>query len=102
MTSYIDEALLDAAGLTDFPELYAYIHEREPKPIIDGIANQITVGPQYLQDQVKDNDDKLQVPIPQPIDPIPVPQVQIFSIPAGDVVSSVIQIDEQACISARI
>ncbi|KAA6398960.1 MAG: hypothetical protein EZS28_005513 [Streblomastix strix] len=93
MTSYIDEALLDAAGLTDFPELYAYIHEREPKPIIDGIANQITVGPQYLQDQVKDNDDKLQVPIPQPIDPIPVPQVQIFSIPAGDVVSSVIQID---------
>jgi hypothetical protein len=30
MSSYIDEALLDAAGLSDFPELYAYIHEREP------------------------------------------------------------------------
>ncbi|KAA6366915.1 MAG: hypothetical protein EZS28_037558 [Streblomastix strix] len=45
-----DEALLDAAGLSEFPELYAYIHEREPKPIVDGIANQIIVGPQYLQD----------------------------------------------------
>ncbi|KAA6364158.1 MAG: hypothetical protein EZS28_040315, partial [Streblomastix strix] len=64
----IDEALLDAAGLSEFPELYAYIHEREPKPIVDGIANQIIVGPQFFQDQVKDNDDKLNVQqIPQPI-----------------------------------
>ncbi|KAA6336791.1 MAG: hypothetical protein EZS28_052844, partial [Streblomastix strix] len=54
---YIDEALLDAVGLSEFPELYAYIHEREPKPIIDGIANQVIIGPQQLQDQVKDNDD---------------------------------------------
>ncbi|KAA6402985.1 MAG: hypothetical protein EZS28_001490 [Streblomastix strix] len=78
---YIDEALLDAAGLSDFPKLYAYIHEREPKPIVDGIANQIIVGPQYLQDQVKDNDDKLNVqPIPQHIVPIEIPQVQIFKI----------------------
>ncbi|KAA6308920.1 hypothetical protein EZS27_039503, partial [termite gut metagenome] len=47
---YINEALLDAAGLSKFPELYAYIHEREPKSIVDGIANQIIIGPQYLQD----------------------------------------------------
>ncbi|KAA6371546.1 MAG: hypothetical protein EZS28_032926 [Streblomastix strix] len=78
---YIDEALLDAAGLSEFPELYAYIHEREPKPIVDGMANQIIVGPQYLQEKVKDNDDKLNVqPIPQPIVPIEIPQVQIFKI----------------------
>ncbi|KAA6358952.1 MAG: hypothetical protein EZS28_045521 [Streblomastix strix] len=78
---YIDEALLDAAGLSDFPELYAYIHEREPKPIVDGITNQIIVGPQNIQDQVKDNDDKLNVqPIPQPIVPVEIPQVQIFKI----------------------
>jgi hypothetical protein len=30
---YIDERLLDAAGLTDFPELYAYIKERYPLPL---------------------------------------------------------------------
>ncbi|KAA6391058.1 MAG: hypothetical protein EZS28_013415 [Streblomastix strix] len=77
---YIDEALLDAAGLSEFPELYAYIHEREPKPIVDGIANQIIIGPQYLQDQVKDNDDKLNVqPIPQPFVPIDVPQTSFIS-----------------------
>ncbi|KAA6387361.1 MAG: hypothetical protein EZS28_017111 [Streblomastix strix] len=84
---YIDEALLDAAGLSEFSELYAYIHEREPKPIVDGIANQIIVGPQYLQDQVKDNDDKLNVqPIPQPIK---IPQVQIFKIPKSQLAANV-------------
>ncbi|KAA6384862.1 MAG: hypothetical protein EZS28_019609 [Streblomastix strix] len=87
---YIDEALLNAAGLSEFPELYAYIHEREPKPIIGGIANQIIVGPQYLQDQVKDNDDKLNVqPIPQPIAPIEIPQVQIFKIPQNQLAPNV-------------
>ncbi|KAA6354957.1 MAG: hypothetical protein EZS28_049516, partial [Streblomastix strix] len=86
----VDEALLDAAGLSDFPELYAYIHEREPKPIVDGIANQIIIGPQYLQDQVKDNDDKLNVqPIPQPIVPIETPQVQIFKIPKSQLAPNV-------------
>ncbi|KAA6369821.1 MAG: hypothetical protein EZS28_034652 [Streblomastix strix] len=87
---YIDEALLDAAGLSEFPELYAYIHERERKPIVDGIANQIIVGPQYLQDQVKYNDDKLNVqPIPQPIVPIEIPQVQIFNIPKNQLAPNV-------------
>ncbi|KAA6371403.1 MAG: hypothetical protein EZS28_033069 [Streblomastix strix] len=86
----IDEALLDAAGLSEFPELYAYIHEREPKPIIDGIANQIIVGPQYLQDQMKYNDDKLNVQsIPQPIVPIEIPQVQIFKIPRSQLAANV-------------
>ncbi|KAA6391989.1 MAG: hypothetical protein EZS28_012482 [Streblomastix strix] len=86
---YIDEALLDAAGLSDFPKLYAYIHKREPKPIVDGIANQIIVGPQYLQDQVKDKDDKLNVqPIPQPIVPIEIPQVQIFKIPKSQLAAN--------------
>ncbi|KAA6380612.1 MAG: hypothetical protein EZS28_023860 [Streblomastix strix] len=87
---YIDEALLDAAGLSDFPELYDYIHEREPKPIVDGIANQIVTGPQYLQDQVKDNDDKLNVqPVPQPIVPIEILQVQIFKIPKSQLAPNV-------------
>ncbi|KAA6371401.1 MAG: hypothetical protein EZS28_033072, partial [Streblomastix strix] len=87
---YIDEALLDAAGLSEFPELYAYIHEREPKQIVDGIANQIITGPQYLQDQVKDNDDKLNVqPIPQPIVPVEIPQVQIFKIPKSQLAPNV-------------
>ncbi|KAA6356166.1 MAG: hypothetical protein EZS28_048306 [Streblomastix strix] len=87
---YIDQALLDAAGLSEFPELYAYIHEREPKPIVDGTANQIIVGPQYLQDQVKDNDGKLNVqPIPQPIVPIEIPQVQIFKIPKSQLAPNV-------------
>ncbi|KAA6381993.1 MAG: hypothetical protein EZS28_022481 [Streblomastix strix] len=81
-SAYIDNVLLNAAGLSEFPELYAYIHEREHKPIVDGIANQIIVGPQYLQDQVKDNDDKFDVyPAPQPITPIEIPQDQIFKIP---------------------
>ncbi|KAA6388644.1 MAG: hypothetical protein EZS28_015827 [Streblomastix strix] len=79
---YIDEALLDAAELLEFPELYVYIHEREPKLIVDGIANQIIIRTQYHQDQVKDNDDKLNVyQIPQPIVPIEIPQFQIFKIP---------------------
>ncbi|KAA6396948.1 MAG: hypothetical protein EZS28_007524 [Streblomastix strix] len=87
---YTDEALLDAAGQSEFPELYAYIHEREPKPIVDGIANQIIVGPQYLQDQVKDNDDNLNVqPIPQPIVPIEIPQVQIFKIPKSQLAANI-------------
>ncbi|KAA6392270.1 MAG: hypothetical protein EZS28_012203 [Streblomastix strix] len=56
---YINEALLDA---------------KESKPIVDGIAIQIIVGPQYLQDQVKDTDDKLsdQSPSPTLITLIPV------------------------------
>lgn len=33
MTVYIDEKLLETAGLTDFPELYAFIKERDPKPV---------------------------------------------------------------------
>ncbi|KAA6373284.1 MAG: hypothetical protein EZS28_031189 [Streblomastix strix] len=86
---YIDEALLDAAGLSEFTELYAYIHEREPKPIVDGIANQIVVGPQYLQDQVKDNDDKLHAqPTPQPIVPIEISQVEIFKIPKSQLAAN--------------
>ncbi|KAA6385388.1 MAG: hypothetical protein EZS28_019086 [Streblomastix strix] len=79
---YIDEALLDAAELSEFPELYAYIHEREPKSIVYGIVNQIIVGPQYLQDQVKDNDNKLNVqPAPStPITPIPV-AAEVITVP---------------------
>ncbi|KAA6367478.1 MAG: hypothetical protein EZS28_036995, partial [Streblomastix strix] len=74
MITHSTGPLLDAAGLSEFPELYAYIHVREPKPIVDGIVSQIIVGPQYLQDQVKDNDDKLSVQPPPPtlITPIPV------------------------------
>ncbi|KAA6385872.1 MAG: hypothetical protein EZS28_018601 [Streblomastix strix] len=49
----------DVVGITlKFPELYAYILLRESKPIVDGLANQIIIGHQYLQDQVKDNDNK--------------------------------------------
>ncbi|KAA6399773.1 MAG: hypothetical protein EZS28_004699 [Streblomastix strix] len=70
---YIDEALLDAAGLSEFPELYAYIHECELKPIFEEIANHIIVGPQYLQDQVKVNDDKLSVQLPPPTPIILIP-----------------------------
>ncbi|KAA6365311.1 MAG: hypothetical protein EZS28_039164 [Streblomastix strix] len=87
---YIDEALLDAAGLSEFPELYAYIHESEPKQIDEEIANQIIIGLQQLQDQVKDNDDKLNVqPIPQQIVPIEIPQVQIFKIPKSQLAPNV-------------
>ncbi|KAA6400547.1 MAG: hypothetical protein EZS28_003926 [Streblomastix strix] len=54
---YLDEALLDAAGLSDFPELYAYIRERYQDPIPP--AQRILIGEQTLQKQVKDNDDIL-------------------------------------------
>ncbi|KAA6353339.1 MAG: hypothetical protein EZS28_051134, partial [Streblomastix strix] len=71
---YINEALLDAAGLSEFPELYDYIHERELKPIVDRIANQIIVEPQYLQDQVKGKDYILSVqpPLHEPLTSISV------------------------------
>ncbi|KAA6399128.1 MAG: hypothetical protein EZS28_005341 [Streblomastix strix] len=79
---YIDEVLLDAAGLSEFPELYACIHEREPKLIVDEITNHIIVGPQYLQDQVIDNFDKLRVkpPRPAPIMPVPV-AAKVITVP---------------------
>ncbi|KAA6357835.1 MAG: hypothetical protein EZS28_046638, partial [Streblomastix strix] len=48
--------LLDAAGLSDFPELYAYIKERYPKPIGE-LPQPIPIGDQTLQQQVKNNDD---------------------------------------------
>ncbi|KAA6374531.1 MAG: hypothetical protein EZS28_029944 [Streblomastix strix] len=67
--AYIYETLLDAEGLSKFPELYVYIHERESKRIVDGIANKIIVRSQYLQDYVNNNDDKL---IVQPIPPVPI------------------------------
>ncbi|KAA6366399.1 MAG: hypothetical protein EZS28_038074 [Streblomastix strix] len=54
---YIDEALLDAAGLPDFPELYAYIRERYQEPVPP--AERVPIGEQTLQKQVKDNDDIL-------------------------------------------
>ncbi|KAA6389250.1 MAG: hypothetical protein EZS28_015223 [Streblomastix strix] len=53
---YIDERLLDVAGLSDFPELYAYIKERYPKPISE-LPQPIPIGDQTLQYQVKNNDD---------------------------------------------
>ncbi|KAA6359946.1 MAG: hypothetical protein EZS28_044527, partial [Streblomastix strix] len=56
---YIDEALLDAAGLMDFPELYAYIRERDPKPSVE-TAPPVSVGEQTLQEQVKINADILE------------------------------------------
>ncbi|KAA6368852.1 MAG: hypothetical protein EZS28_035620 [Streblomastix strix] len=52
---YIDERLLDAAGLSDFPELYAYIKERYPKPIGE-LPQPVPIGDQTLQQQVKNND----------------------------------------------
>ncbi|KAA6366508.1 MAG: hypothetical protein EZS28_037965 [Streblomastix strix] len=58
-SEYIDEALLKTVGQSELTDLYDYIHELESKPIVDEIANQIIVGQQYLQDQVKDNDNKL-------------------------------------------
>ncbi|KAA6390055.1 MAG: hypothetical protein EZS28_014416 [Streblomastix strix] len=54
---YLDEAILDAAGLSDFPELYAYVRERYQEPIPP--AQRIPIGEQTLQKQVKDNDDIL-------------------------------------------
>ncbi|KAA6361455.1 MAG: hypothetical protein EZS28_043018, partial [Streblomastix strix] len=53
---YIDERLLDAAGLSDFPELYAYIKERYPKPIGE-LPQPVPIGDRTLQQQVKNNDD---------------------------------------------
>ncbi|KAA6357792.1 MAG: hypothetical protein EZS28_046681, partial [Streblomastix strix] len=60
--------------LQEFQELYAYIHELESKPIVDGIINQIIVRPQYFQDQLKENDVKLSVQplLPITITPMPV------------------------------
>ncbi|KAA6383140.1 MAG: hypothetical protein EZS28_021334 [Streblomastix strix] len=65
------QAQLNAAGLSEFQELCVYIHERKPKPIVDGLFNQIVVGSQYLQDLVKNNDDELIVQSmpPEPITP---------------------------------
>ncbi|KAA6358484.1 MAG: hypothetical protein EZS28_045989, partial [Streblomastix strix] len=51
---YIGEALLVAAGLMDFPELYAYIKERDPKPPIE-TAPPVPAGEQTLQEQMKIN-----------------------------------------------
>ncbi|KAA6399294.1 MAG: hypothetical protein EZS28_005179 [Streblomastix strix] len=70
---FIDETLLNAAGLSQFPELNIQIHERELKPIVDRIANQIIVGPQYQQDYVKDIDDKLFIQ-PTPTEQITTPK----------------------------
>ncbi|KAA6386399.1 MAG: hypothetical protein EZS28_018073 [Streblomastix strix] len=53
---YIDERLLDAAGLSDFPELYAYIKERYPKSIGE-LPQPVPIGDQTLQQQLKNNDD---------------------------------------------
>ncbi|KAA6372512.1 MAG: hypothetical protein EZS28_031961, partial [Streblomastix strix] len=54
---YLDEALLEAAGLLEFPEYYAYIIERDQGPVPP--AQRIPIGEQTLQKQVKDNDDIL-------------------------------------------
>ncbi|KAA6400847.1 MAG: hypothetical protein EZS28_003632 [Streblomastix strix] len=48
--------LLDAAGLSDFLELYAYIKERYSK-LIDELPQPVSIGKQTLQEQVKNNDD---------------------------------------------
>ncbi|KAA6369826.1 MAG: hypothetical protein EZS28_034647 [Streblomastix strix] len=53
---YVDERLLDAAGLSDFFELYAYIKERYPK-LIGELPQPVPIGDQTLQQQVKNNDD---------------------------------------------
>ncbi|KAA6358664.1 MAG: hypothetical protein EZS28_045809 [Streblomastix strix] len=54
---YLDEALLEAAGLLEFLEYYAYIIERDQEPVPP--AQRIPVGEQTLQKQVKGNDDIL-------------------------------------------
>ncbi|KAA6359935.1 MAG: hypothetical protein EZS28_044538, partial [Streblomastix strix] len=54
MTVYINEILLEAAGLTDFPELYTYIKERGLKPVEEQ-PQLVPIGEQTLQDQVKQN-----------------------------------------------
>ncbi|KAA6397462.1 MAG: hypothetical protein EZS28_007015 [Streblomastix strix] len=53
---YIDERLLDAAGLTDFPKLYAYIKEHNSKSH-DQLPQPVQIGEQMLQEQMKSNDD---------------------------------------------
>ncbi|KAA6364315.1 MAG: hypothetical protein EZS28_040158 [Streblomastix strix] len=42
--------------LMDFPELYAYIQERDPKPPVE-TAPPVPIGEQTLQEQVKVNAD---------------------------------------------
>ncbi|KAA6384407.1 MAG: hypothetical protein EZS28_020065, partial [Streblomastix strix] len=54
--SFSDERLLDAAGLSDFPELCAYIKELYPKPFEQQL-HPIPIGDQALQQQVKNNED---------------------------------------------
>ncbi|KAA6386347.1 MAG: hypothetical protein EZS28_018126 [Streblomastix strix] len=46
----------DAAGLSDFPELYAYIKERYLKPIGE-LPQPVPIGEHTPQQQVKNNDD---------------------------------------------
>ncbi|KAA6369801.1 MAG: hypothetical protein EZS28_034673 [Streblomastix strix] len=59
MTVYIDEKLLEAAGLMDFPELYAYIKERDSQPPV-GVAPPVPVDKQTLYEQVKIKADTLE------------------------------------------
>ncbi|KAA6384300.1 MAG: hypothetical protein EZS28_020173 [Streblomastix strix] len=54
---YLDEALLEAAGLLEFPEYYVYIIERDQEPVPP--IQRIPIEKQTLQKQVKDNDDIL-------------------------------------------
>ncbi|KAA6395894.1 MAG: hypothetical protein EZS28_008582 [Streblomastix strix] len=54
---YLDEVLLEAAGLLEFPEYYAFILERYQEPVPP--AQRIPIGEQILQKQVQDNDDIL-------------------------------------------
>ncbi|KAA6384413.1 MAG: hypothetical protein EZS28_020062 [Streblomastix strix] len=67
---YIDERLLDAAGLSDFPELYAYIKERYPKPL-EQQPQPVPIGEQTLQQQVKNNDDIIYASIEEFEPPVP-------------------------------
>ncbi|KAA6380661.1 MAG: hypothetical protein EZS28_023814 [Streblomastix strix] len=52
--SWIEQ--INAAGLSDFPELYAYIKERYPTPL-EQQPQPVPIGDQTLQQQVKNNDD---------------------------------------------
>ncbi|KAA6367565.1 MAG: hypothetical protein EZS28_036908 [Streblomastix strix] len=89
-SAYIDKVLLNTASLSKFPEIYAFIHECEHKPFVDGIANQIFDVTQYLRDQVIDSDNKLNMqPAPQPIIPTEMPQVQIFKIPKNQLAAKI-------------
>ncbi|KAA6383831.1 MAG: hypothetical protein EZS28_020639 [Streblomastix strix] len=49
MTVYTDETFLDAAGLMDFLELFAYIRERDSEPPVEA-APSVPVEEQTLQD----------------------------------------------------